>query len=265
MSRTCDYSEAAASPTPEDFQYLRQKVQELEERLQSQSRNTSVPRSVTMADDTGIGIASGSSSAPNLYAPLLFLDSDAYEFGRFAVPKARIPTSPEILEALGDITDVQTMVETYFLTAHTWMPIISKKRLYQQLMISLAEQSADFALLYLCMKLVIQRPPEPPTTVQTPLYSMAKRFYFLVETSGVYSLPLLQAGILISLYELGHAIYPAAYLSLGQCARLGHALGIHRKDVPQMLPRVGTWTEQEERRRVWWAVVVLERYGLSSP
>ncbi|KAH0542646.1 hypothetical protein FGG08_002969 [Glutinoglossum americanum] len=259
MGRTCDYSDTTASPTPEDFQYLRQKVQELEERLQNQSRHTSVPRSITMTDDAG-GVAIGGNSIPSIYAPFLFLDSDAYEFGRFTIPKARMPISPEILEALGDITEVQGIVETYFLTAHTWMPIVSKKRLYQQLMNPLAEQNADFALLYLCMKLIIQHPPEPPATVQTPLYVIAKRLYFLVETSGVYSIPLLQAGVLISLYELGHAIYPAAYLSIGQCARLGHALGIHGKDVPQMLPKVGTWTELEERRRVWWAVVVLERF-----
>ncbi|KAI9868189.1 MAG: hypothetical protein M1813_006934 [Trichoglossum hirsutum] len=262
MGRACDYSDVTASPTPEDFQYLRQKVQELEERLhsRSRSRNPSVPPSVTIPDDIGIGIAVSSNTTSNPYAPLLFLDSDAYDFGRFAIPKPRVLAPPETMDALGDITEVQMMVETYFLTAHTWMPIISKKRLYQQLMKPLIEQNADFALLYLCMKLIIQRPPEPPTTVQTPLYAIAKRLYFMVETSGVYSVALLQAGILISLYELGHAIYPAAYLSIGQCARLGHALGIHGNDVPQMLPKVGTWTEQEERRRVWWAVIILERY-----
>ncbi|KAI9764835.1 MAG: hypothetical protein M1840_007981 [Geoglossum simile] len=262
MGRTCDYSDVPASPSPEDFQYLRQKVQELEEKLQSRSRNSSLPRSITVNDDGGLGgVPIGVSPNPaSLYAPLLFLDSDAYDYGRFTIPKPRMLVPPEILETLGDIGEVQAIIDTYFLTVHTWMPIVSKKRLYQQLMNPLVEQNADFGLLYLCLKLVIQRPHEPPASVQTPLYSIAKRFYFLVETSGVYSLTLLQAGILISLYELGHAVYPAAYLSLGQCARLGHALGIHGKDTPQMLHKVGTWTELEERRRVWWAVVILERY-----
>ncbi|KAI9785945.1 MAG: hypothetical protein M1839_008211 [Geoglossum umbratile] len=262
MGRTCDYSDVPASPSPEDFQYLRQKVQELEEKLQNRVRNTSVPRSITMNDDSGMGgVPIGANSSPaSLYAPLLFLDSDAYEYGRFTIPKPRMPVPSEVLETLGDIGEVQSIIDTYFLTVHTWMPMVSKKRLYQQLMNPLVEQNADFGLLYLCMKLVIQRPPEPPASVQIPLYSIAKRFYFLVETSGVYSLALLQAGILISLYELGQGIYPAAYLSIGQCARLGHALGIHGKDAPQMLHKVGTWTELEERRRVWWAVVILERY-----
>jgi Fungal specific transcription factor domain len=262
MGRTCDYSDVPASPSPEDFQYLRQKVQELEEKLQSRSRNTSVPRSITLSDDNGMGgVPIGINPNPaSLYAPLLFLDSDAYDYGKFTIPKPRMLVPPEILDALGDIGELRAIIDTYFLTVHTWMPIVSKKRLYQQLMNPLVEQNADFGLLYLCMKLVIQRPPEPPASVQTPLYSIAKRFYFLVETGGIYSLTLLQSGVLISLYELGHAVYPAAYLSIGQCARLGHALGIHGKNAPQMLHKVGTWTELEERRRVWWAVVILERY-----
>ncbi|KAH0557037.1 hypothetical protein GP486_005176, partial [Trichoglossum hirsutum] len=210
MGRACDYSDVTTAPSPEDFQFLRQKVQELEERLHSRSRNPSVPRSVTMADDVGVGMAIGTNTASNLYAPLLFLDSDAYDFGRFVIPKARVNAPPEIIDSLGDIAEVQTIVEAYFLTAHTWMPIVSKKRLYQQLMKPLAEQNADFALLYLCMKLIVQRPPEAPATVQTPLYATAKKFYFTVEMSGVYSVALLQAGVLISLYELGHGIYPAA-------------------------------------------------------
>ncbi|KAL6408671.1 hypothetical protein AUP68_07615 [Ilyonectria robusta] len=48
----------------------------------------------------------------------------------------------------------------------------------------------------------------------------------------------LQAAVLLlAFYEVAHAIYPAAYLTIGHCARLGHALGIHdRRNVSQMFP-----------------------------
>jgi len=87
-----------------------------------------------------------------------------------------------------------------------------------------------------------------------------KSFYTYVEAQNGLSIQTIQALLLISLYELGHGIYPAVYLSIGHAARLGHAMGIHERGVPQMLPRCTTWTEQEERRRVWWGVVILDRF-----
>ncbi|KAF7192722.1 hypothetical protein HII31_05948 [Pseudocercospora fuligena] len=37
-------------------------------------------------------------------------------------------------------------------------------------------------------------------------------------------------------------------------------MGIHERGAPQMLPRCTTWTEQEECRRMWWAVIILDRF-----
>ena len=42
--------------------------------------------------------------------------------------------------------------------------------------------------------------------------------------------------ILTAIYEYAHAIYPAAYITIGTCARYGL-----------------------ERRRFWWAIVILDR------
>lgn len=95
---------------------------------------------------------------------------------------------------------------------------------------------------------------------QTQLYQDVKSFLSYVEAQNGFSIQMMQALLLVSLYELGHCIYPAVYLSIGHAARLGHAMGLHEKGAPQMLPRPNTWTEQEERRRVWWSVIVLDRF-----
>lgn len=182
--------------------------------------------------------------------------------------------------------------------------MISRKRLYQNLTNPNTGPSADLALLFLSMKMMIQIPPEGESPAHSLLYTAAKRFMAIVEASAICSVQLIQSAVLITAYEVGHGIYPAAYLSSGhvsplvyldyesvkpcgsdlatfhsgscvspkilafqtsneflQCARLGHALGIHAKrdTTPQMLRRPGTWTEQEETRRVWWAVLLLDR------
>lgn len=72
------------------------------------------------------------------------------------------------------------------------------------------------------------------------------------------SLHVLQATIFIALYEMGHAIYPAAYLTVGACARYGIALGLDKL----MTDNSGFDTslmEIEEKRRSWWGVLALDR------
>ncbi|CAM1501258.1 Fc.00g104200.m01.CDS01 [Cosmosporella sp. VM-42] len=92
-------------------------------------------------------------------------------------------------------------------------------------------------------------------------YDKAKRLFQILEGQGIISVRVLQAGLLLSLYEAANAIYPAAFLTAGHCARIGHALGIHdRRNVPQMFPNPMSWTELEEHRRLWWGVIVMDRF-----
>lgn len=97
----------------------------------------------------------------------------------------------------------------------------------------------DTALVCLAMRLHIPSiygngPPK------SDLYEITKSCYRFLETQNVLSIRLLQAAVLIGLYESVNAIYPAAYLTVGHCARLGYALGIHApKKAPQLLPPPG--------------------------
>ena len=118
----------------------------------------------------------------------------------------------------------------------------------------------DVVLLVLCMKLVNDRLGSEVQDPRTRLYTIAKNFFLTVESSGFTSIRLLQAGLLLCLYETGHAIYPQAYISVGHIGRLGQAIGLHDTDgVPQLALEPGSWDEMEERRRVWWAVYILDR------
>ncbi len=100
------------------------------------------------------------------------------------------------------------------------------------------EAGPDLALLFLCMKLMITRPQEGLESAQHPIYTAAKRFLALMESSGMTSLLVLQSYILVALYEIGQAIYPAAWMSVGACVRYGLLLGIHdHESAAPLLPR----------------------------
>lgn len=137
------------------------------------------------------------------------------------------------------------------------MPFISKKRFYDLHLQPSFRSRPDVVLLLLALKLITTFPPAGSHSPRTALYNSTKHFYLVVEQS--FSILVLQAGVLVALYELGHGIYPAAFLSIGACARYAHVLGI---SVSHTVPtrRVLTLVEVEERRRVWWAIVILDRF-----
>jgi hypothetical protein len=108
-------------------------------------------------------------------------------------------------------------------------------------------------------------PPQSPRSPRTLLYLAIKHYYLEVENSNTSTTPLLQAGVLLGLYEILHYIYPAAYLTVGACARHSHALGINVRRALN-IKRVLTLVEVAERRRIWWAVIFLDRFvSIGSP
>ncbi|KAH9204335.1 hypothetical protein DL95DRAFT_398601 [Leptodontidium sp. 2 PMI_412] len=161
------------------------------------------------------------------------------------------------------------------------MPIVSKTRLYRHLLNPLVPRRTDVALLILCMKLVTQSPTstsgqdmedvdvdevgEMKDWLPPVEYLAAKRLHAELAEGGGFSTQVLQSGVLIALYEYGHAIYPAAYLSIGACARYGISAGFDGSGVEQM-KKLYNWVEEEERKRVWWAVLILDRaVNLGNP
>ncbi|KAK6595323.1 fungal specific transcription factor domain-containing protein [Botrytis cinerea] len=201
------------------------------------------------------------------FSAMMFLDPYVLQQGQIDIPQPGNSIPAHILHLLGDIDSIHSYATEFFSHDHTLMSFISKPRFYSY---HLHSQSCipnrpETILLLLSLKLITTLPPTNPRNPQTPLYQAIKHYCLEVETSNVPSLPILQAEILIALYEMGHGIYPAAYLTIGACARYAYALGINcnkRLNVRRVL----TMVEMEERRRVWWAIVILDRFvSIGSP
>jgi hypothetical protein len=141
------------------------------------------------------------------------------------------------------------------------MPIISKRLFFDQLLNPLGTPRADVALLCLCMKLMTVRPSQWEGKPQTDIYLGAKQYFVKLEVAGVFTIQVLQSGILIALYELGHGIYPSAYLSISSCVAYAFAMNLQSAVASNSTSQL-TWVEREERRRVWWAIIILERFVL---
>ncbi|KIW14442.1 hypothetical protein PV08_07226 [Exophiala spinifera] len=143
------------------------------------------------------------------------------------------------------------MAAEYFDTIHCWMPVLSRRRLYGLLLNPLSLQEPENALLLLSMTLITSIPDRPGNGSR--LYHLTKEFYLAAQSTGCVTLQMVQAGILIALYELGHGIYPAAFLTIATSCRFGTMLGLDKLSAGDV-----TNTDREENIRVWWAVLIVD-------
>jgi len=189
---------------------------------------------------------------PNENVALFFLD--CYTFGRRQLSAEPKPGSipGDLLAALEDGDRLHADVGRYFETIHRFFPIgkwclisgfynadsvsiVSKLR-FQRLLLNESEPNLDTVLMFLTLRLLCC----DDRSEAASLYAKCRKCLLLAETTGCASVRLLQASILITLYELANAIYPAAYLGVGRCARLGYAMGIHdRRNATQMFSPPG--------------------------
>ncbi|KAK3397818.1 hypothetical protein B0T20DRAFT_232564 [Sordaria brevicollis] len=298
MSRQCDYSDSPSAPTANDVAALQARLAELENRLKEvTSRSSSSPSSSSnnnniFTQETTTNNATSSQSTPVIngtnshssdsfylpgtptsvikthFPPSLLLDIDIYKWASHSIPpsSSTLTVPPFVYSLLTqDSQDpnntIQEIATTYFSTVHLWFPFISRKRM--TLGHTLHESGPDLAMLFLAMKLVVTLPREGMDrggVLDSEVYGAAKRMLGLLEASGCVSLLGLQAMVLVAVYEYGQGIMPAAWMTVGACARYAELCGLPGfKESSAVLGPVATWTESEERRRVWWAIYTLDR------
>ncbi|KAL2793291.1 fungal-specific transcription factor domain-containing protein [Aspergillus keveii] len=206
---------------------------------------------------------------PLTLSTILFLDPTLLQHGPLQVEPdqhgAYIPSY--ITATIGSLEEIRRTADEFFETVHPWMPIISKARFHDvYLRDSANHNTADIALLLLAIRLIISNQTQDR---KLGIYDWIKYFYQKVEGSGTPSILVLQANIFIALYELGHGLYPNAYMTIGACARYLYVLGINgtsSRKVNMNPPRPTSMIEVEERRRAWWAVVILDRFvSIAAP
>jgi hypothetical protein len=160
---------------------------------------------------------------------------------------------------------IPTLLADFFATTWKRLPYVSKGRLQNNLSFTLEETRVEILLLYICIEIITSTPKLDSTCMITEQYIHAKNLLGLLEMAGELSLDLLHCRLLLAVYELGHGIHTPAYLSIATCGKIARAIGLHKK--PWQCTEkstVGAFRSREEEKRLWWAVVNIERFlGLS--
>lgn len=145
--------------------------------------------------------------------------------------------------------EVDDLVFRYFRGVHTSIPIVSYYRFFNTLH-ECQPPSASFSVLLLSMCLATHHPMliQNATMIKTEsLYSATKAFYAQAQASLPLSLSIIQAGVIIALFEFSSDRVHEAFASIGNCARLGYTARLH-------LAQAG-----EEEANTWWGIIICER------
>ncbi|CCT68066.1 related to Zn(II)Cys6 transcriptional activator [Fusarium fujikuroi IMI 58289] len=202
--------------------------------------------------------------AIHFLAPVLFRDL------HLQLQRMEWDMPAEIEVQLGGRQQMQDTTKEFLLLTRSWMPIINGKRHLAAVLNPLAPLPRPAALLALCMKLCCLSVDE--TKEKRVLYDLVKKFYAEVEVQEDSCVQVMQAAVFIAVFEMGDAIFPAAYLTVGALARYGMAMGMYKINQDALGKNCGTvaigasWADIEEMRRVWWGTLILDRLvNMSQP
>jgi hypothetical protein len=165
-------------------------------------------------------------------------------------------TMKEVLRIIVDNgTTIPTLFSEYFRTIGIWLPaIVSEKALYKRLQ---GEPSSDVALLLLSIFLAVQAPergnPNTPFP-QTTIYFAAKSLLSAIVGAGALSLEVVQASVMILLYESGQGMLNQARMSTAFCCRMGMRLLSKRQSNPTRT------MDDVDDEKLWTCIMMLDRY-----
>lgn len=196
----------------------------------------------------------GSGNCP--WSEAFFLDAGLFRAKGRSTPNARLVPDPRLRRELELDPGHEKYSVRYLEIFQSWISVIPPQEVSTTLSAPPAKLNGEDLLLLACVRLhAIALPDRDP---RTKLYVAIKSSLASAEVHGTLTVKLLQAQVLVLLYEFGHGIYPGAYLTLGRCVDYLAALRID-EDTPD--GRQGsTWIEAELYRRLWWAVFIMERH-----
>ena len=181
-------------------------------------------------------------------------------------PDMEIPEQISVL--FGQRQDNRDTCIEYFEVIGHCIAFIWRKSFLSRLLNPLLTLQADFILLAVSMRLFLSHTAvlgdvlyEVPGIRE---YEAIKSFFWKLLDSGVSSLYLVQTGVIIATYELSHALQPSAHVTIGACALLAQSIGLHKSventKQQQSDGNSTSWIEIEEKRRTWWAILIVDRY-----
>ncbi|KAK1830392.1 hypothetical protein QBC39DRAFT_285634 [Podospora conica] len=165
-----------------------------------------------------------------------------------------------LLDILGHRQAIEHVIASYFGGVNTWFTILARSSFNAEVEAMWKTPSAETAALLVCMRLIIRAPNDTTAAagMADSLYLSAKTMLSLVQSKVPLSIPLLQAELIIAMYEYSHSMPQQAYMTVGRCFQITKAFGWHYEPF---------WSEERQSLApahlklcsiLWWAVVYID-------
>lgn len=165
-------------------------------------------------------------------------------------------------DILGHRPAIEHVVASYFGGVNTWFTIIERSSFTAAVEAMWETPSAETAVLLVCMRLILRAPTDNAAAagMADSLYLSAKTMLSLVQSKVPLSIPLLQAELIVAMYEYSHSMPQQAYMTVGRCFQITKAFGWHYEPF---------WSEERQSLApahlklcsiLWWAVVYIDWY-----
>jgi hypothetical protein len=166
----------------------------------------------------------------------------------------------QILKTTGQ--SVEDIATRYFCGVHSFIPIIPRPCFQDQVTSHATSPSGPFSVLLLSICLITYHPalsPHAPQSLDRETLFLASKTIF-AEAQAVFppSLPLIQAGIIIAVYEYANHKLNDAISTISVCARMGQAARIHLAE-PDQKVRSSSCQYGGDEYNTWWQIIILER------
>ncbi|KAI1378394.1 hypothetical protein F4677DRAFT_443607 [Hypoxylon crocopeplum] len=168
-----------------------------------------------------------------------------------------------IIRSTGQFVD--DITARYFQGIHHFIPVVSRTRFHDNLITLGATPAADFSILLLSICLITHNPSPGTSRLETvdqhTIHVSARSLFAQLQAVLPPSVHLIQAGLLISMYEYAHGQVDQAFASITGCARIAYSARIHNRDFTRRAQETGVVTEleAEEAFNTWWGLVICER------
>ncbi|KAG9232373.1 hypothetical protein BJ875DRAFT_81705 [Amylocarpus encephaloides] len=171
-----------------------------------------------------------------------------------------------IVECLSGSGTIEDVAGLFFRSVHPWFPIIDFDTLCRRLPGQWEHCSPEFSLLLAGMKLLTTIPGRQCQQNNAiwaelkELHTLCKAFMGMIDAQGCVSLDVIQARTFLLLFEVGHGLYPAGYITMGTLSRSSDALGLYSEAGIAAL-RLQTEEEfLEESHQTRVGILILFRY-----
>ena len=157
----------------------------------------------------------------------------------------------QVLDIISENGDsIPLICQRYFTSIDVWLTVISREDFEDQMSRLQAHPSSESALLLLCMQVVTCLPLQGNDARR--YYFPAKWLFNTLSSDPKHSLRIVQAGLLLSLFEFGSDLVESAQVTIAVCSQLSSQLlldpSVHRKD----------GVENTELGMTWWGISLMQ-------